>query len=107
MPTTIPTPSIIPLVSFAQAMRLKGVEAQDAHISHIKSVKHAGWTLESGKWAILISKGVKTLLYLDKLIQYDGWLKVCRPPDLDVGPDPDPPFSPPLLTVPWRGLFSS
>ena len=57
---------------------LKGVEERYAHISHVKSVKHAGWTLESGKWAMMISKGVKMLVYVDKLIQYDGWLKDVR-----------------------------
>jgi hypothetical protein len=54
---------------------LKGIEDREVHIAHISSIKHAGWTLDSGKWAVLISGGVSELVYVDQLIQYDGWIK--------------------------------
>lgn len=63
-------------IDFArQALLLKGVEDHQAHVAHVKSIKHAGWTLDNGKWAVMISQGVSELVYVHQMIQYDGWIK--------------------------------
>ena len=41
----------------------------------VKSVKCSGWTLVSGRWAVMISGGIPELLYVPDMIQYDGWIR--------------------------------
>ena len=57
---------------------LRGVKEQKVQISHIRSVKHAGWTLENGTWAVMILGDASELVYVHQLIQYDGWIKKSR-----------------------------
>lgn len=61
--------------SLAQALMLRGVDEQRVHIARVKSIKHAGWTLDCATWAVMTTCGVSELVYVHEMIQYDGMLR--------------------------------
>ena len=62
-----------------QVMLLAAYEMRTVYLIPIMKVQHAGWTMCECSWAALSATGGNELIYVEKMLQYDGWIKKADP----------------------------